>query len=185
VKWVLLAVVAPAAAVVSFIHLMTVVLNGRVHDNSAEGVLTWITAALTALLIDGLMFGGTAALLIKTKAKPVIEAPSEVAALHEMIAALTEQIEALKVKGPARKPRPKAPVVVGALATQEMPEERDRKRWPPREHPLWEAWVAAKATGPWTPSDLQLEMKKRMNREITIPAATMQLVRWEKEYANV
>lgn len=191
VKWVLLALVAPAAAVVSFIHLMTVVITGRVHDGSAEGVLTWITAALTALLIDGLMFGGTAALLIKPIAKRrdwEADLAAEQAKATDL-QALLEQAQAqiaelATVKSPARAPRkPKAPVLVGSLAPQETPDERDRKRWPPREHPLWDSWVAAKAVAPWTPADLQLEMKKHLNREPSLPAATMQLVRWEKEYA--
>lgn len=192
VKWVLLAVVAPAAAVVSFIHLMTVVISGRVHDSSPEGVLTWITAALTALLIDGLMFGGTAALLIKPLATrrdwegDLTAEQAKVAELETLLEAQAALLEAATtVKSPARAPRkPKPPVVIGTLGAQEAPEERDRKRWPPREHPLWDDFVAAKATGPWTPADLQLEMKRRMNREISLPAATMQLVRWEKEYSQ-
>lgn len=193
VKWVLLAVVAPAAAVVSFIHLMTVVISGRVHDSSAEGILTWITAALTALLIDGLMFGGTAALLIKPIAKrrdwegdlaAEQMKVTDLQALLEQAQAQIAEMASVTVKIPARAARkPKAPVVVGTLAGQEQPEERDRKRWPAREHPLWNDFVAARESAtPWTAADLQLALKTRMHQEVTIPAAAMRLSRFEREY---
>lgn len=201
VKWVLLAVVAPAAAIVSFIHLTTVVITGRVHDLTPEGVLNWVTAVLTALLIDGLMFGGTAALLLPPKPEPVLitgviesvpdwraemalQFAEREATLQRTVDALREEI-ASAPKGPARKTRPKAPVVAGSLAPQVTLEEKDRKRWPPREHPLWKDWLAARGgEKAWDAEEMVLQTKQHMGREITLPAARMVLVRFEKELAT-
>jgi len=200
VRRILLGVVAPASAIVSFIHLVTVVMEGRTQTGWLGG-LNWLTAVLTALLIDGMMFGGTAALLIKPKAKPadtplVLTAvpdwraefarkEADLEATIERMNAQIAEMASVMAKSPARARTAKAktPVLQGRLAEQTQPEERDRKRWAPREHPLWEDFVAA--NGAWSPVDLQQQMKSRMDREITIPAAGTMLGRWKKEYANV
>ena len=68
-KWItriLLFVVAPGSALVSFVHLTLVGLHslGVVVPTDLQQYLSIATAVLTALLIDGLILGGTAALLL-------------------------------------------------------------------------------------------------------------------------
>lgn len=166
---VMLFVVAPGAAIVSFVHLTTVAMAGTVvMPQQMETVLAWVTAILTALLIDGLILGATGALLLpKTRL-------------------ITEE-----VKSPASAPTaaaqaiPRPKLVRASLARQVGQQEKDRKRWPPREHPLWNDWLAARESGsPWTASDFVLQIKTRMDRDLTTAAAATLLGRWEKELGS-
>jgi hypothetical protein len=166
---VLLIVVAPASAVVSFIHLVSVVMHDKVADTTPEGLLNWSTAVLTALLIDGLMFGGTAALLLPkspttkpSRSKPV---PQDDPTPHP------------EPEQPKKKPR----VVRATLAPQKA--STDRKRWPAREHPCWPDYVDARGRGVTpNPQEWALLVSARTEKDMDAPAARTMLGRWSKEY---
>ncbi len=181
VRKVLLGLVAPASAVVSFIHLVSVVVADRETGANPEGVITWITAVLTALLIDGLMFGGTAALLLpaqgparKTTPTAAIEAyPNWREEIRLALATSAAPPVVVEAPKPVRKatPRPpKAPKVPKALVVP------GRQRYAPREHPLWAAWSAER---PWTPERMVEQMRAVMGREISTAAAATMIARWE------
>jgi hypothetical protein len=97
---VLMGVVAPGSALVSFVHLATVSLDasGITLDGTVDKYLHWGTSILTALLIDGLVVGGTAALLLPKEAPetPIPATPLPITdlrgaleqAVHEQMAAL-------------------------------------------------------------------------------------------------
>lgn len=191
VRGVLLGVVTPASAIVSFIHLTTVVITGRTHDGSPEGVLNWITAVLTALLIDGLMIGGTAALLLPKAQKDAIAlqaAPDWRGELEAARSALVAEFDGLKAslevemaaKVAAMRP---APVVRATLAKQ--PAKTPKQRFKPHEHPLWNDWMSARQAGsPWAPEDFVLAAKKKMDKVVTPAAAQTQMGRWAKVVAS-
>ncbi len=181
VRNVLLGLVAPASAVVSFIHLVSVVVADRETGANPEGVITWITAVLTALLIDGLMFGGTAALLLPAqgpaRATPPVAAIEAYPNWREEIRlalATTAAPPVVVVEPPkpvkAVAPRtPKAPVVAAP----------GRQRYAPREHPLWTAWLdAASQSAPWSPEQMVEQMKTVMGRNISTAAAATMIGRW-------
>jgi hypothetical protein len=197
---VLLWVVAPASAVVSFIHLVSVVMHGKNADVTTwEGRLNWITAVLTALLIDGLMFGGTAALLLPkspaTKAQaPPSEPVGEIGAYPDWrdemarLLADTKPMPAADLT-PERKEKVvkeivKVAKVKATLAPQEASTEK--KRYPAREHPVWPEYEECRKAGiEMNPNDLTILVKAKMGKEITIPAAQTMLGRWKKEYEKV
>jgi hypothetical protein len=202
---VLLWVVAPASAVVSFIHLVSVVMHGKNADITTwEGRLNWITAILTALLIDGLMFGGTAALLLpKSPAtKPPKTVPVAAVGAYpdwrdEMARLLGDfkAPERLVVdheppppppRVPMSKPpvEPRKPKVKATLAPQKASTEK--KRYAAREHPVWPEYEECRKAGiEMNPNDLTILVKAKMGKEITIPAAQTMLGRWKKEYEKV
>lgn len=180
---ILLAVVAPGSAVVSFLHLVTVVVHDRVTDLSVQGVLTWVTAILTALLIDGLMFGGTAALLLPKS--PASQPSAPVAA----IGAYPDWREEIRRQFETSVVGPVAPAPTPPAAPRQAPPVRKpapvvkagQKRFPPRQHPLWAAWVAADRAGaPWSPERMVEQMREVMGRTISVPAAATMIGRWEK-----
>lgn len=191
VKTILLGVVTPASAIVSFIHLATVVLHGRetvvwntvAHSFSTEALLTWITAALTALLIDGLMFGGTAALLLP-KVQPVPDVPLVLTRVPDWRAEMERALAALQPVGPKSvQPLPE-PVKTPEKPRQPRPERPGQKRFAPREHPLWDEWALDQSSAPWTPERFVAETKKRMGDDLTVAAARIKITRWEAELAK-
>lgn len=188
---VLLFVVAPGSALVSFVHLTLVGLNGQgveVPDNLQKW-LNIATAILTALLIDGLILGGTAALLlpkpdvIVDKAEDVLTEPvaaitaypdfrAEINAATAPLVAMVEQQSALIAEltsVPAT--RPARPRVKAALAKQTAP-AKERTRFPAGEHPVWEGWLAASTSGqPWSVERVQKEVKTKMGKDLSVEAA--------------
>lgn len=211
-KWitrVLLFVVVPGSALVSFAHLTLVGLdaaNVAVPDRMMT-VLNIATAILTSLLVDGMILGGTGALLLpvtdpasKVKlddepAAPVaaIEAypnwrdelallakeltPMPQADLLPLIEQMNERIAALA----ANRPVAKKPVVKAVLAEQTSQEDKDKSRWPIGTHPLWKDWLAARGTaGAWDADRYVLEAKVHMGRDLKQSAAQTALNRWEK-----
>jgi len=198
---VLLWVVAPASAVVSFIHLVSVVMHNRNSDiGTWDGRLNWLTAVLTALLIDGLMFGGTAALLLPKSpatesAKPPAAPAGEIGAFPDWRGELAHLLADMKPSGtvvvdheppavprtPPTPPVQRRPKVKATLGPQKTSTER--KRYPPREHPVWPAFVESREKQrTFTPEDLVRAMKNEMDKEITPAAAQTMLGRWNKEY---
>ena len=200
---VLLWVVAPASAVVSFIHLVSVVMHNRNSDiGTWDGRLNWLTAVLTALLIDGLMFGGTAALLLPkspaTEPTQAVAAPAgEIEAFPDWrgeMARLLADAKPVPVKETPSEyridrlvvdheppPAPRRPKVKATLGPQKASTER--KRYPPREHPVWPAFVESREKQrTFTPEDLVRAVKDEMDKEITPAAAQTMLGRWNKEY---
>lgn len=214
VRWFALGVVGPAAAVVSFIHLVTVALHGRFHGLSPDGILVWTTAVLTALLIDGLMLIGTAALLLP-KPKAPVPAPvqwqqpeTDLAAMNvsvqDTLRELARQSNTpphllglddpdtqplnLKVPQTASLPLADPPKTLSArLGRSGRRRQTDgpRERYKPTEHPLWADWTAARARGnTWSPEVVVLQTKTRMSKEISLPAAARQIARWEAALAK-
>jgi len=202
---VLLFVVVPGSALVSFAHLTLVGLDAsavKVPDG-LQDVLNIATAILTSLLVDGMILGGTGALLLPTKVAVEDEAVEvvPVAAIEaypdwrgeiermiqvertgqqemlDRLAALTEKIQNAPVATPA--PR-REKVVKASLAPQVSQEEKDRTRWPIGTHPLWKAWLAARGTkDAWDADRYVLETKIHMSREIKQSAGQTALNRWE------
>lgn len=203
---VLLFVVVPGSALVSFAHLTLVGLDAsavKVPDG-LQDVLNIATAILTSLLVDGMILGGTGALLLPTKVEdePEVVDVVPVAAIEaypdwrgEMerllatgrtgeqellgrIAALTEKIENLPV-APAPTPR-REKVVKATLAPQESQDKKDQVRWPIGTHPLWKAWLAARGTkDAWDADRYVLETKEHLHRDIKQSAGQTALNRWE------
>jgi hypothetical protein len=181
VRKVILGLVTPASAIVSFIHLVTVVVTDRLGGTREEDALVWFTAVLTALLIDGMMFGGVAALLLP-------KGPASAAAPEPSVAVVTmDADEPVLLADPEGRPAlPARKRTVRATLAKQVPlEEKDRKRWPPRQHPLWEGWVSARTAGaPWSAEDMALKEKAHMDREMSVPAAQTRISRWEKELST-
>lgn len=211
ITWVLLFVVVPGSALVSFAHLTLVGLDaaGVTIPSEMQTYLDIATAVLTALLVDGMILGGTAALLLPLKDVEKVAAvkPQEVP-----VAAITAGPDwrtelSLLVKEMAPQPMPqqdlrpviehlneqiallartpaavvRKPVVKATLAKQETQEEKDRTRWPTGTHPLWKAWIAARGTkDAWDAEKYVLESKIHMDRDVKHTAAQSQLNRWEK-----
>lgn len=179
---VLLVVIAPGSAIVSFIHLVTVVVHGRATDwTTPEGILTWVTAVLTALLIDGLMFGGTAALLLPEKRQEGLEAPQArpggaVAGLAKGPATTALPKPAVS-QGPPRPVLSRQPVLKATLAQQ----QEGPKKYRAHEHPLWDRWHADLLAGsPWSSETMVKEMKVATGRDLSRRAAAEQIRRWQK-----
>lgn len=156
---VMLFVVAPGAACVSFVHLTTVALSGQVKvPENLETILDWMTAILTALLIDGLIVGSTGALLLRAKAPVIIE---------PVIMTTPE---------PAKTP---AAAQVPARAPQRA--VGGKKRYAAQDHPLWADWLAAHQAGaPWDAAMVVKEMARVCGTTIEAPAARALVSRWRK-----
>jgi hypothetical protein len=116
---VLMGVVAPGSALVSFVHLATVSLDasGIALDDRVDKYLHWATSILTALLIDGLVVGGTAALLLPKEAPetsvpatplPITDLRGALKqAVHEQMAALAPQVPVNLPPPPVDPPKPR------------------------------------------------------------------------------
>lgn len=199
---VLLWVIEPAAAIVSFIHLVTVVMHDKNTDISTwEGRLNWATAVLTALLIDGLMFGGTAALLLPKS--PAIRPSKPVAAIgaypdwRDEMARLLADVKPMSQADPTPHLEHKEKAVKEIIKIREAATRprkprtastapvEDKKRYAPREHPVWPEYEQRRDEGlDMNPSDLALLVKAKMQKEMTPDAASTMLRRWNREYEN-
>jgi len=206
-KWVtrvLLFVVAPGSALVSFVHLTLVGLHS-LQVPIPDWLQMWLniaTAILTALLIDGLILGGTAALLLpKSPATQAVSTPAGAIEAYPdwrgEMARLLADVKPVKDTPPEyrwdRKP-PTAPLIVqketvvaqppkikARLAAQKP--DGERKRFPPRQHPLWPDYVEARERGVEPePQTWAALVKTRMDKDMDIPAARTMLGRWSKEY---
>jgi hypothetical protein len=189
ITWVLMGVVAPGSALVSFAHLTLVGLASQ-QVTVGDATMKWLniaTAVLTSLLVDGAILGGASALLLPPK--PVVVAEPEVA--EPVPVAVTqvpvqEEPKALPRTPKAQEepkalpsppaPRPK-PVVTARLAPQTG--SGPRRRWPYGEHPVFADWKQALESGrPWTPEEMVLAEKRVLSQEITVAAANTRINRW-------
>jgi hypothetical protein len=112
---------------------------------------------------------------------------------------------ALVVKSPARteatvtatvksKPRPKpetsalpkpaAPALSKPAPLPALTSGPKQQRWPARQHPLWDDWLRARESAPWTPEDMVRETKGWSGETITLAAAATKIGRWEKVLAG-
>jgi hypothetical protein len=122
IKWAFSMIVGPAAAIVSFIHLAELTMDG--HETSDP--VAWTVALLTPLMIDGLLVGCTAALLIPAqeaeRPTPLAEeAPAPEALIEIMPLAAQAALE------PATKPARRALPAMG-LRARWLAEQWDDER---------------------------------------------------------
>ncbi len=89
VKWSILAVAVPAA-IVSYIHLVHLVVNG--HGDFHADPTTWIVGLLTPFMIDGWLVVSTGALLVaKRKVEAVVDTDKD-AELNRLSSLLEDQV---------------------------------------------------------------------------------------------
>lgn len=190
--------VAPPAAIISFIHLVHLTIDGKTEDPFA-----WAVAILTPLMIDGLLVGSTAALLLPKNPASVV--PPEgvsraqtTAAFNSTMAAFTRSETERKVDSAVASvlaheavPNGQKVTAVRARLAPQRPRTGhenglvERKRYKPREHPLWAAWLAAKDAGaPWSPDEMVQQAKTEMGKDMSVPAAATMIGRWEKELVS-
>jgi hypothetical protein len=79
---------------------------------------------------------------------------------------------------PVAAPRPVSPVAAPRPVSPRP--ALGQKRWPAREHPLWNDWLMARERSPWTPDDMVRETKDWSGETITLAAAAVKIGRWEK-----
>lgn len=205
---VLLFVVVPGSALVSFAHLTLVGLDASTVT-MPDKMLTYLniaTAILTSLLVDGMILGGTGALLLPLVAQGKVKLDEEPAApvaaieaypnWRDEMARLAKELAPQQDLGPiierlneqiaelAARPLPvvrKTPVVKAVLASQTSQDDKDKSRWPIGTHPLWKDWLAARGTkDAWDADRYVLEAKEHMGRDLKQSAAQTALNRWEK-----
>lgn len=149
-KWitrVLLFVVAPGSALVSFVHLTLVGLHSLQVPIPADmqQYLNVATAVLTALLIDGLILGGTAALLLPVRTVTVIEHGNRGHALPSGLEKLRDEMQ-------AEFDAQRAQLVAAIEHLQNERRETRKAKAPAKRvpaarpsHPAWDQWVQFQA----------------------------------------
>lgn len=192
IRWLFITFVAAPAALVSFIHLVNLFVHGRESNR-----MVWVIAVASALMIDGLLAGCTAALLIKRTPEPVkpvaaITAFGEPTDLRPHIARLERHIaDAL-----SQPPRifiaepPKTRLTVVKTETKQKPERPNtntepRKRFRAQDHPLWPAWLADFETGADWNAERMIKEQKALGNEMTDAAARALLNRWRKTRSGI
>lgn len=144
--------VAVPAGAISFAHLAHLIIHGHERE-----WLQWMIAIMTPLMVDGLLVGSTAALLL-----PVV---------RRLKAADVENIPDIGQK--------ESPVTGDGLRKGETLGP-PRKMSPGRgtADPLHAKWLAALQSGePWTKEDMLAAMQ-RTNPAATLNAARMKVNRW-------
>lgn len=188
IRWLFIIFVAFPAAAVSFIHLVNLFVHGREADPIA-----WVIAVASAVMIDGLLAGCTAALLIQRVEQAPAKIPMaitagpspDIARLERQIAQVLTRtaepprifvVEPPKVTRP--KPKPLPEVETPAPKRAILP---GRKRIRAQDHPLWPAWVEAFDAGdPWDVEKMIMEQKGIGNDDVTPAAARSMINRWRK-----
>jgi hypothetical protein len=184
-KWitrVLLFVVAPGSALVSFVHL-TLVGFHSLQVTVPDDLQMWLnvaTAVLTALLIDGLILGGTAALLLPVRKVTVIEHGNRGNALPSVQDVVAREVAAVKQAYAARVTALEE-ALAKALADRQEPRRERKERPAPsarKARPARQKWLEFKAANGREPTGKEMAALAGMESE---GAARAAMGRWRKQ----
>lgn len=196
-------VVGPAAAVFSFIHLVELSLDGKAtvvwdgdHHVHAVALINWTVAVLAPVMIDGLMVGSAAALLLPKSRTTVIEhgnrghalpAPASTAALEALEVRLAEQAALLETQGrdlanlrARKRPVPKGPATTAPQVQETLALESGER--PESAQAAWEAEIAAGRIV--TGKMVQVWLREIDKRDVNENAARAQVSRWARARAE-
>ncbi len=163
------------SAIISYTHLASLIVHGHTGDP-----IMWMVALLTPLMIDGLLAGSTAALLLPTGAadpKPLDAWDGSITSLP--IAWLSTPIQSAAIGQAAADDLPDLPDVP-QIPDRPKPKAIGGRKRPGavEQHPSWATFSADHAANrPWTAGQLQAALQEA-GETLSPDAARSRLRRW-------